>query len=110
MFIAGFGSWLFLTGMHDRYSFLAITPLLLMTIYNNKYLKYFLIFAIIYTLNLFHAYWPWENLNWVKQIFEYNNFLIPKILSIINMVTYFYLSTLLIKNIPNKISANKSQK
>jgi hypothetical protein len=110
MFIAGFGSWLFMTGMHERYSFLAIMPLLLMAIYNKKYLKYFLLFAIVYTLNLFHAFWPWENLGWVKQTFEFSNFLIPKILSMINIFAYFSLTTLLINNNLNKILIKKSLK
>ena len=110
MFIAGFGSWLFMTGMHERYSFLAIMPLLLMAIYNKKYLKYFLLFAIIYTFNLFHAFWPWENLGWVKQTFEFSNFLIPKILAMINIATYFYLTTFLINNNLNKILIKKSLK
>lgn len=110
MFIAGFGSWLFMTGMHERYSFLAITPLLFMAIYNQKYFKYFILFAIIYTLNLFHAYWPWENLSWVKQTFEYDNFLIPKILSVINVIFYFILTFSLVSNISNKNPAKKSLK
>lgn len=107
MFIAGFGSWLFMTGIHERYSFLAVMPLLLMSIYNKKYFKYFLLYGIIYTLNMFHAYWPWESLNWVTQTFEYDNFLIPKILSIVNVVMYFYLTILLIKNSSKKIITKK---
>lgn len=110
MFIAGFGSWLFMTGIHERYSFLAIMPLLLMAIYNKKYLKFFLFFAIIYTLNLFHAFWPWASHDFVGQISKFGNFLIPKILSMINVIFYFYFTAILIKDGSQKILAKKSLK
>lgn len=109
MFIAGFGSWLFMTGMHERYSFLAVMPLLLIAIYYKKYFKFFLLFAILYILNLFHAFWPWENLGFVGQILNFSNFLIPKILSTINVVAYFYLTTVFIKNFSLHDSTKEKQ-
>lgn len=110
MFISGFGFWLFMTGIHERYSFLAIMPLLLISIYKKEYLKYFYFFSIIFSLNLFHAYWPWENFGWVKQIFHFNNFLIPKILSGLNITLYFLLTKLLLKKNLNKIPFKKVSK
>lgn len=107
MFIAGFGSWLFMTGMHERYSFLAVMPLLFMAIYSKKYLKFFFLFAIIYSLNLFHAFLPWENLGFVGQISKFGNFLIPKILSMINIVSYFYLTAILLKDSSQKTLTKK---
>ena len=88
MFIAGFGSWLFMTGMHERYSFLAILPLLLFAVYKKKYLKYFLILSTIYTLNLIIAYWPYEICLEIKRVLELNNFLVARILSLANLIIY----------------------
>ena len=96
MFIAGFGSWLFMTGMHERYSFLAVLPILLFSIFEKKYFKYFLILSTIYTLNMFIAYWPWKDFNFFSQIFEFSNHLIPRSLSLINLVMYFWITKKLI--------------
>lgn len=98
IFISGFGSWLFMTGMHERYSFLAITPVLLLSIYRHKYLKYFIILSTIYTLNMFIAYWPWQNLNWVNDIFNYHDFLFPRLLSFVNILIYFKVTYSLLKD------------
>jgi Gpi18-like mannosyltransferase len=98
MFIAGFGSWLFMTGMHERYSFLAIVPLLLISIYQKKYLKYFLILSTIFTLNLIIAYSPNEMCLEIKKIMELNNFLIARILSVINVIVYSRITFLLLRN------------
>ncbi|MFA6361402.1 MAG: hypothetical protein WCX33_01185 [Candidatus Shapirobacteria bacterium] len=98
MFIAGFGSWLFMTGMHERYSFLAIIPLLLVSIYKKNYFKYFLILSIIYTFNLFIAYLPWNIFSWTKNMFEFSDFLIPRMLSLANLILYVRVTYLMIKN------------
>jgi len=97
MFVAGFGSWLFMTGMHERYSFLAIVPLFLYSIFKKKYLKYFLILSTIFTLNLFIAYWPYEICLDIKKVLELSNFLIARILSLINLLTYIKVTYLVLK-------------
>ena len=98
MFITVFGSWLFLTGMHERYAFLGILPLLLYSIFNKKYLKYFLLLSTIFTLNIFLAYWPWDNIGWVSDSLKSNSYLIPRLLSLINIIIYVRLTTSLIKD------------
>ena len=97
MFVAGFGSWLFMTGMHERYSFLAIVPLFLYSIFKKKYLKYFLILSTIFTLNLFIAYWPYEVCLDIKKVLELSNFLIARILSLINLLIYIRVTYLMLK-------------
>jgi hypothetical protein len=97
MFIAGLGSYMFMTGMHDRYAFLAIIPLFLVSIYKRKYFKYFLIMSTIFTLNLFIAYWPLEIIHEIKKILELNNFLIARILSFVNVILYLRVTYLMLK-------------
>ncbi|HOY61455.1 MAG TPA: hypothetical protein PK045_03040 [Candidatus Woesebacteria bacterium] len=88
MFVAGFGSWLFLTGMHERYSFLAITPLLLASIENRRLLKYFLILSTIFTFNMFIAHWPWDKIGWMLPMMAANNFLFGRIMSGLNVIVF----------------------
>jgi Gpi18-like mannosyltransferase len=97
MFIAGLGIYMFMTGMHDRYAFLAIVPLFLFSIYKRKYFKYFLIMSTIYTLNLFLAYSPWEIVLEIKKILELNNFLVARILSFVNLIFYIRVTYLILK-------------
>jgi hypothetical protein len=98
IFISAFGSCLFMTGMHERYLFLAIVPLFLFSIYQKKYLKYFLILSTIYTLNLIIAYWPCELCLEIKKILELNHFLIARILSFINLAIYSRVTFLLLRD------------
>ncbi|MFA5532031.1 MAG: hypothetical protein WDA13_00330 [Candidatus Shapirobacteria bacterium] len=97
MFIAGLGSYMFMTGMHDRYAFLAIIPLFLVSIYKRKYFKYFLIMSTIYTLNLFIAYSPWQIVLEIKKIVEFDNFLTARILSFVNVILYIRVTYLMLK-------------
>jgi len=98
MFVAGFGSWLFMTGMHERYSFLAIVPLFLCSIFRKQYLKYFLILSTIFTLNLFIAYWPYEIYLEFKKILEWNTFLVARVLSLINLIIYIKVTYSMLKH------------
>ncbi len=92
MFINSFGCFLFMTGIHERYFFISIVSILLLSIYQRKYLKYFLILAAIYTLNLFNAFMPWSWLSWLPPLIKSNNFLIGKSLSILNLILFFMIS------------------
>ena len=97
MFVTAFGSWLFMTGMHERYAFLGLLPLLLFSIYNHKFLKYFLLVSTIFTLNLFVAYWPWEGIAWITDILKSNNYLFSRALSLINIITFFSITNSLFR-------------
>ncbi len=46
----------FLTRMHERYTYPALIPLLLLSNLDYKFIKYFIILSITHTLNIFSAY------------------------------------------------------
>jgi len=94
MFVAGFGSWLFMTGMHERYAFLGMIPLLFYSIYKPSYLKFFLALSTVFTINLLIAYWPAD---WIKNFLDSNDFLLPRILSVINLWLYIRVTRLMLK-------------
>lgn len=96
-FINGFGCCLFLTGIHERYFFLSLMSLFLLSLYQSKYWKYFLATSFIYTLNLFNASMPWSWLGWLPPLIKSNNFLIGKTLSIANLFLYFLATKSILK-------------
>lgn len=98
IFVAGFGSWLFMTGMHERYSFLAIMALLFYSIFQKKYFKYFIILSIIYFLSMFYVFSVPQRLDGIKEIFNWNYQLVPRLLSLINILIYIRVLYFMIKN------------
>lgn len=98
VFVSGFGSWLFMTGMHERYGFLGIAPLLFLVIYQKKYWKYFLTLSMIYTFNLVIVYLPWGDSEQIGRFLETVNYLPTRILSVINILIYARVCFLLTKS------------
>lgn len=47
----------FMTRMHERYTFPALIPLLILCFYNRKYYKYFFILSITHLLNVYNWWW-----------------------------------------------------
>ena len=88
IFTIGFGGWLFMTGMHERYSFFAIVSLLFYSIFKKEYWKYFIVLSSIYFLSMFYVFSIPEQLDGIKIIFDWGNQLVPKILSLINLFIY----------------------
>ncbi|HOZ81224.1 MAG TPA: hypothetical protein PK370_03330 [Candidatus Woesebacteria bacterium] len=88
IFISGFGGWLFLTNMYERYVFAGLISLLFYSIYHRQYFKYFIILSLIFWCNLYHGWWQPSQLEFLKNVFLWSNRLIPKILSFVNLVIY----------------------
>lgn len=88
IFTIGFGGWLFMTGMHERYSFFAIVSLLFYSIYKKEYWKYFVILSSIYFLSMFYVFSVPQQLDGIKIVFAWADQLVPKILSLINLFIY----------------------
>lgn len=86
MFIAGFGSWLFLTNMYERYLFNGILALFFLSITERKYLKYFLILSIISLLNMLQG--PLAP-HWILNGLEMNNRIVAKFLALFNILIFF---------------------
>jgi Gpi18-like mannosyltransferase len=97
MFMVGFGGWLFMTGMHERYAFFGMVALLFYSIYKIKYLKYFIGLSIIFFLGMFYAFPTPATFDLVKIIFDWQGQTIPRLLSLINLILYIKIIFLFFK-------------
>lgn len=61
----------FMTRMHERYSFPALIPLLLLCHYDRRFVKYFIILSITHFLNIF-AVWSMPNITFIKNLLNSN--------------------------------------
>jgi len=109
IFIVGFGSWLFLTNMLDRYSFIGIISGLILSIYHPKIIRYWLILSIIYWLNLFRGWWFPEFLSPLKYLLTTNNYIAGLFLSIGNTLCYLKIIQILLGKsfCPDRVIKNK---
>lgn len=47
----------FMTRMHERYTYPALIPLLLLSLYDRKFFKYFIILSVTHCLNVYNWWW-----------------------------------------------------
>jgi Gpi18-like mannosyltransferase len=99
IFIVGFGSWLFLTNMYERYLFNAILALFFLSIIEQKFLKYFFLLSSISLLNMLQGpLAPKIILNLL------DNNLFSKLLAVSNILIFFWiLYKQKIIELPNKL-------
>lgn len=71
----------FMTRMHERYSFPALIPLLLLCNYDRNFIKYFVILSITHFLNIYSV-WGMPNITLIHNIL--NTDLIIRLIGIIN--------------------------
>lgn len=88
IFSVGFGGWLFMTGMHERYAFFGMVALLFYSIYKKEYWKYFVILSVIYFLSMFYVFSVPQQLDGIKVVFDWANQLVPRLLSLVNLFIY----------------------
>jgi len=50
-------SFVFLTRMHERYSYPILIPLYLLCFFDKQFIKYFIILTITHLLNVYHGWW-----------------------------------------------------
>lgn len=50
-------TFIFMTRMHERYTFPALIPLLVLCFYDKKFIKYFIILTITHLLNVYNWWW-----------------------------------------------------
>ncbi|QQG43526.1 MAG: hypothetical protein HYW45_00715 [Candidatus Daviesbacteria bacterium] len=89
MFLVSFSGWLFLTNMLERYEYAAIASLFFLTIYRPRFIKYFLILSLIFWVNLYHGWWFPQWLEPLRQVLIWQEGLIARLLSVINVVLFF---------------------
>ncbi|HWS49342.1 MAG TPA: hypothetical protein VN174_04810 [Candidatus Methanoperedens sp.] len=73
----------FMTRMHERYSYSSLLPLLMLCLYDAKYIKYFVIFTITHTLNIIYSWWL-PILNPIAEFIAFEKNIV--IISIINVL------------------------
>jgi Gpi18-like mannosyltransferase len=95
LFIIGTGSWLFMTNMLDRYLFAGLTSGLILSIYNRKLLKYWIPLSLIFCLNLYNQWWFPEILDPLKNAMLWQNNVLIKILSVVNIGLFIKMISLL---------------
>jgi len=97
LFIVGFGSWLFLTEMLERYAFAGVVSGLILLIYYPKLFKYWLVLAGIFCLNLYNGWWFPTQLKFIQYMLEWNSGVITSGLAIINVLVYLFIIRYIIK-------------
>jgi hypothetical protein len=90
MFTSAFGAWLFMTNMYERYLFTGLISLLFLSIYRKKLFKYFVILSVIYLFNMYNGWWFPDKFVFLKELFLWNDRLITRIFSVINIFIYGY--------------------
>ncbi len=88
VFMIGFGSWLFMTGMHERYAFYSIVSLLIYSMYTKKYFGHFVVLSTIMFLSMFYVFSVPQQLDSIKLWFDWGGQVIPRGLSLINILVY----------------------
>ena len=85
-------TFMFMTRMHERYTFPALIPLLILCFYNRSFYKYFVVLSITHLLNVYN-WW------WIPKIPFLMNFLkIDITVRVISFLNLFLTLGLLIKN------------
>jgi len=92
MILFSFASFLFLTNMHERYLYPIFAPLAILTAAGKINFKYYLILSLIHLLNLYNLWW-YPKIGFLKAFLKFNNFLMPRLFS---LVLVFIFSSLLV--------------
>jgi hypothetical protein len=95
IFTIGFGSYLFLTNMLERYFFASFVPMIILMFTNPRVLVWGVIINLVVFVNLLHSFFrrSWGAL---ADAFEASNFLLVRIFSLINLALYTLLTKKLI--------------
>ena len=89
IFFIAQGSFLFMTGILERYFFPAfLASLIIMVIYWHKFGKLMLIQQLIWFINLIYAYYH-RDIGLISFVFKSNNFILIRLISLLNIFIYF---------------------
>lgn len=88
LFLVGAGGWLFLTNMLERYFFAGVVSGLFLAIYYPQILKYWLALSLIFFINLYHGWWYPEFLEPLRLVLIWQDGLITRVLSLINVLIF----------------------
>lgn len=92
LFFVTQGSFLFMTSMLERYFIIAFAPAIILTFLYSKKIAFSLIFQqLLWLLNLLYAFY-WRDYFFIKTIFLGQNNLLVKVLSLLSLLNFFYIS------------------
>ncbi len=78
-------TFIFMTRMHERYTFPALIPLFLLCFYDRKFIKYFLILSITHMLNVYNWWW-YPQINILVDFLKID--LVIRLLSLTNILLF----------------------
>ncbi len=81
-------TFMFMTRMHERYTFPTLIPLLILCFYNKKYINIFIILSITHLLNVYNWWWV-PSMPLLIYILKLD--LVIRMISIINLIIIFTL-------------------
>lgn len=108
IYFIGQSSFLFMTGMLERYFFPAfLASVLLMFLSSKQFSKYMIIQNLVWILNLIYSYFQ-RNIGWIKTLFENNSFFLIRIISLLSIINLILVYRRFM-NYPKKYSATKNR-
>ncbi len=97
IFVAGFGGWMTMVTMHDRYLFTAVVTGLILAFTNEKLWKYWWIMSIIFWTNMFMEWWYPGWMGWLRTVLTWGkpmDGIVPKILAVVNLILFIKMVSL----------------
>jgi Gpi18-like mannosyltransferase len=108
IFFIGQGTFLFVTGMLERYFFPAFLASILLIFLNFRLYGFNMILQnIIWFLNLFYSFYQ-RDLGWIKTLFEGNSNLLIRTISLISLINFILIYKKFIRP-PKRYSATNNQ-
>jgi Gpi18-like mannosyltransferase len=105
LFIVAAGSWLFMTGMLERYLFAGMTFGLLAVVTNPGLLKYWMVMSIIFWMNLFYHWWFPAALTPLQNLLLWNDGAVTRLLALLNTGLFLIIAVNFVR-LPRLIPAN----
>ena len=97
LFVISAGSWLFMTGMLERYLFAGIVFGLVAVVNHPKLVKLWLVMSLIFWLNLFYHWWLPSTLSSLKNLLLFDNSLFTRLLAVLNTGLYITIAISLMR-------------
>lgn len=88
IFIIGFGAYLFLTNMLERYFFAAFTPLIILIFSRPKLIIYGVLINIAVFANITYAFFR-RSKEGLAELFAEGNFSLVRLFSVVNVLSWF---------------------
>ena len=108
LFFIGQGTFLFMTGMLERYFFPAFLASIILMFINFRQIGiYMIVQNVIWLLNIIYSFYQ-RDIGWIKMLFEGNSNLLIRIISLLSLINYFLIINKFI-SLSKKYSATNNQ-